>query len=89
MRNINESWMKDEIQKKCKIEKLKRIKEDILKCGEAYRNVFNGAPFYESWDLASSTKEIIDYMNSNALILSSKYNETMVLISSSKKTILS
>jgi hypothetical protein len=78
MKNIYENWLKKDIQKECAIEELKRIKEEIIKCSEAYKNVFNGAPFYESWDLESAKKEIMGYLNDQALILSSKYKDTII-----------
>jgi len=78
MKNINENWMKEKIQKECKIEKLKRIEAEILKCSEAYRDVFNGSPFYESWTLESALEEINNYVEENALVLVPKIREEIV-----------
>ena len=78
MKNINEIWLKDELKKECKIKELKNIKEDILRISETYKDVFNGAPFYESWDINSSKEVIDDYINQDATILISNYLDKMV-----------
>ena len=77
MKNINENWLKSNINDYT-IEELKRIKSEIIDCSETYKNVFNGEPFYESWSLESALEEINCYIGDNALILSSKYREKVI-----------
>jgi len=77
MKNINDNWIKGNIND-YKIQELKRIKSEIINCSYTYTNVFNGAPFYENWDLESSTKVITSYIDENALILTSKYKEQII-----------
>lgn len=78
MKNINEKWIKERMEKECTIEKLKRIREEILNCSIAYRDVFNGSPFYESWDIKSAKEEILNYIKENATILVPKYREQII-----------
>lgn len=78
MKNINEIWLKDKLKNKCNIESLKNMKEEILKISETYRDVFNGAPFYESWDIASAKSVIEDYRKQNATILVSNYLDSLI-----------
>ena len=73
MKDINKIWLKDNIQKECTISELKKKREEVIKCSETYKNVFNGAPFYENWDLDSAKEVIDDYINDNATILTSNY----------------
>ena len=73
MKDINKIWLKDDIQKECIISELKKKREEIIKCSEIYKNVFNGAPFYESWDLDSAKEVVKDYIDDNATILTSNY----------------
>lgn len=77
MENIEKNWIKDDISN-YKITELKRIKKEIIKCSEAYKDVFNGAPFYENWDLESALQEIETYIKDNALILTSKYQDQII-----------
>jgi len=77
MKNINDNWIKGNIND-YKIQELKRIKSEIINCSYTYTNVFNGAPFYENWDLESSTKVITSYIDENVLILTSKYKEQII-----------
>ena len=60
------------------IEELERIKSEIMNCSNTYKNVFNGAPFYESWSLESALEEINSYIEDNALILTSKFREQII-----------
>lgn len=73
MKNMNKNWLKD-----YEIEELKRIKSEIINCSNTYKNVFNGAPFYESWNLDSALEEISSYINDSALILTSKYRNQII-----------
>lgn len=73
MKDINKIWLNDDIQKECIIEELKKKREEIIKCSETYKNVFNGSPFYENWDLDSAKEVIDDYIDDNATILTSNY----------------
>nr|MCR4581895.1 GNAT family N-acetyltransferase [Bacilli bacterium] len=78
MKNINEIWLKDKLKNKCNIESLKNIKEELLKISETYRDVFNGTPFYESWDIESARSVIDDYKKQNATILVSNYLDSLI-----------
>ena len=77
MKNINENWLKDD-RKNYKINELKKLKSEIINCSNTYKDVFNGAPFYENWDLDSALQEITAYIEDNALILTSKYKEEII-----------
>lgn len=77
MKNINENWLKNQIDDYT-IEELKRIKSEIIKCSNTYKNVFNGAPFYESWTLESALAEINSYIEENALIITSEYKKEII-----------
>lgn len=77
MKNINENWLKDD-RKNFKINELKKLKSEIINCSNTYKDVFNGAPFYENWDLDSALQEITAYIENNALILTSKYKEEII-----------
>lgn len=77
MKNINKNWLKDKVDDYT-IEELKRIKSEIINCSNTYKDVFNGAPFYESWSLESALDEINSYIEDNALILTSKYREQII-----------
>ena len=78
MKNINENWLKKELENIVTIEELKQIKKEILNCSDAYMNVFNGAPFYEDWNLKSSEKVILDYIKNRNIILCSKDSEKII-----------
>ena len=77
MKSLNESWLKEN-KGEYKVEELKRIKSEIVKCSEAYKDVFNGELFYESWDLDSALQEITSYIDEDALILVPKCNEKTI-----------
>ena len=77
MKNININWLKENVNE-YKIEELKRIREEIISCSNTYKDVFNGAPFYESWDLESAFNEIRSYIDDNATILVSKYRKQII-----------
>lgn len=77
MKNTNKNWLKGNIND-YKIEELKRIRSEIINCSNTYKDVFNGAPFYESWDLESALDEITSYIDDKALILTSKYKERII-----------
>ena len=77
MKNINKNWLKERAEDYT-IEELKRIKSEIINCSNTYKDVFNGAPFYEIWSLESALDEINSYIEDNALILTSKYREQII-----------
>ena len=77
MKNLNKNWLKDKVDDYT-IEELERIKCEIINCSNTYKNVFNGAPFYESWSLESALEEINSYIEDNALILTSKFREQII-----------
>lgn len=77
MKNLNKNWLKDKVDDYT-IEELERIKSEIINCSNTYKNVFNGAPFYESWSLESALAEISSYIEDNALILTSKFREQII-----------
>ena len=77
MKDLNKNWLKDRAEDYT-IEELKRIKSEIINCSNTYKNVFNGAPFYESWSLEKSLDEINSYIKDNALILTSKYGKEII-----------
>ena len=77
MENINKNWLKEN-KENYTIEELKRMKSEIIKCSNTYKDVFNGAPFYESWNLKSAKEEINSYLKENALILTSKYGSQII-----------
>lgn len=73
MKDINKIWLKNDIQKECIVEELKKKREYIIGCSETYKRVFNGPPFYEDWDLDRAKKVIDNYIDDNATILVSNY----------------
>lgn len=77
MKNFNKNWLKDKVDDYT-IEELERIKSEIINCSNTYKDVFNGAPFYESWSLESALEEINSYIEDNALILTSKFREQII-----------
>lgn len=77
MENLNKNWLKD-CSEGYTVEELKRIRSEIINCSNTYKDVFNGAPFYESWSLDSALQEINSYIGDNALILTSKYREQVI-----------
>ena len=77
MKNIDKSWLKGNV-KDYSVDELKRIKSEIISCSNTYKDVFNGAPFYESWDLSSALEEISSYIDDQALILTSKFREEII-----------
>ena len=77
MKNINKNWLKGS-NENYTIEELKRIKSEIIKCSKTYKEVFNGAPFYEDWSLSNAYKEINAYIEDEALILTSKYKDQII-----------
>ena len=77
MENLNKNWLKDN-DKNYSVQELKRIKSEIINCSNTYKDVFNGAPFYESWSLDSALEEINSYLEDNALILTSKYKDQII-----------
>lgn len=77
MESINKSWLKDKVDDYT-IEELKRIRSEIINCSNTYKDVFNGAPFYESWNLDSALEEINSYMEDKTLILISKYRNQII-----------
>lgn len=60
------------------IDELKKIDDGLLLCSDAYKNVFNGAPFYEDWTIDSAISQILEYVDNNALILSSLSKDKVV-----------
>lgn len=77
MKNLNKNWLKDRVDNYT-IEELERIKSEIINCSNTYKNVFNGAPFYENWSLESAIEKINSYIGDNALILTSKYRKQII-----------
>ncbi len=77
MKNINESWIKDD-PNKYKIESLLRLRTDIGEFAEVYKDVFNGPPFYEDWDINSAMNVIRDYYEQRALMLKAKVGDKTV-----------
>ncbi len=77
MENINKKWLKKDIDDYT-VEELKRIRSEVINCSNAYKDVFNGPPFYERWDLESALEEISGYLENSALVLISKYKEQII-----------
>ena len=77
MEDINKKWLKENV-KDCKIDELKKIRSEIINCSNAYKDVFNGEPFYESWDLDSALEEITSYIDDNALILTAELKSQII-----------
>lgn len=77
MKNLNKNWLKSKVDDYT-VEELKRIKSEIINCSNTYKDVFNGAPFYESWSLDSALEEINAYIEDNAIILTSKYGSQTI-----------
>lgn len=77
MKNLDKSWLKYKADDYT-IEELERIKSEIINCSNTYKNVFNGAPFYESWSLESALEEINSYIEDTAIILTSKYMRQII-----------
>lgn len=78
MRNLNENWMNKRIQREVMIRELENAKKDIIGCSDAYKKIFNGAPFYESWTLDSAKEVILEYVSDEALILVPEYRDKIV-----------
>ena len=78
MIDIRKNLIKETMKRDCKIEELKKIREEILKCSNAYRDVFNGTPFFESWTTDSAKEEIEGYINASATILVPKYKQEII-----------
>ena len=77
MESLNKKWLKENGDDYT-VEELKRIKSEIIGCSNAYKDVFNGPPFYESWSLDSALEEINSYIGDDALILTSKYRDQII-----------
>ena len=60
------------------IDELKKVDDGLILCSEAYKNVFNGAPFYEDWTMDSAMAQVLSYIEDNALILSSSYQDKVI-----------
>lgn len=75
-KNINISWINQNIQNECFVKKLEKSK--IIKCSKAYQAIFNGAPFYESWTLESAINQIESYIKEQALILVPEYKDQII-----------
>ena len=75
MMEMNQLWLKKEVRDKCNIAKLQEEKNRLC---ETYRDVFNGAPFYENWDFESAEKVIDSYMSDGATILVANYLNKLV-----------
>lgn len=78
MRNLNENWVNKRIQREVMIRELESTKRDIIGCSDAYKKIFNGAPFYESWTLDSAKEVILEYVSDEALILVPEYRNKIV-----------
>lgn len=76
--DMNNSWLNERIKEECKIKELEREEKEIVMCSEAYRDIFNGAPFYEDWTIASALEEINGYMKDNAIILTPILKEQII-----------
>lgn len=77
MKNINKNWLKDKVDGYT-IDELKRIKSEIISISNTYKDVFNGAPFYENWDLESALGVMKSYIDDEVLTLTSKYREQLI-----------
>ncbi len=77
MKSIKKNWLKNK-DDNYTVKELERTKNEITNCSNTYKTIFNGAPFYESWDLESALKEINSYMEEKALILASKYRNQII-----------
>lgn len=78
MKDINNSWISEYVKNDCEIKKLEDIKDGLELCSDAYMKVFNGAPFYESWDFASSYKQVSGYQKDGALILGTNFASSII-----------
>lgn len=78
MRNLNENWMKESIQKDIFIRLLEETKRDIIGCSDAYMKIFNGSPFYESWTIESAKDVIVECIVNGAIILVPEVREKIV-----------
>ena len=67
-----------EKKKKLEVLKLKLKEKEIVDFSKAYRDVFNGAPFYEDWTLSRAFDVIKDYIDDGAFILASKYMNRII-----------
>lgn len=77
MKDINKTWLKQN-NSDFKIEELELTNKELLNISNTYKDVFNGPPFYEDWDLESAYNVIKEYVEQNALILVFKYKERTI-----------
>lgn len=62
--NINVNWMRENMANRCQIKK----DYDLEKSSSCYKEVFNGAPFYEEWTLETAKDVLKEYKENNANI---------------------
>lgn len=77
MKDINKTWLKQN-NSDFKIKELELTNKELLNISNTYKDVFNGPPFYENWDLESAYNVIKEYIEQNALILVFKYKERTI-----------
>ncbi len=73
MKEINKTWLREGFKEKCNIRKISELSDIDKSLYEAYCDVFNGAPFYESWNTDSAKKVIDGYIGSDTTILVADY----------------
>lgn len=78
MKQLEVNWMQESLKENCKIKELGTRGERIRSCALAYRQVFNGPPFYENWTEEEAISQVQSYVDENASILVSDYQEAIV-----------
>lgn len=74
MININDYCLNENVLKQIKI--VKMTDQNIDSASNCYKDIFNGAPFYENWTTESAKKVLKDYTNDNAnILLASDYEK--------------
>lgn len=74
MENLNKNWLKDKVDDYT-IKELEGIKSEIINCSNTNKNVFNGAPFYESEVMRVQQEDRIKRINKEKNIIP-EFNET-------------
>lgn len=75
-KNLNSSWLKEQIRGKCKIKLVS--KDELVDVSCCYQRVFNGAPFFESWTFNEAKDVISEYYFSGNNIWIPKINDEVV-----------
>lgn len=67
MKNLYVNWLKEDIIKDCRIKKGTSAEKKEI--GEAFKNIFNGAPFFENHTTKQAIEIIDEYLEGDTSIL--------------------